>query len=184
MDSLLVSDEGWASSVSGGTNGNYARNETMKHDIKLFSQREVADRLGVSKGTLSKWLSKNNISEDKKVGNKKLYPETIIKQYKAAHKSSAAKVSGGFSTVDFLQKMLQEKQEEINKLKQETESKDATIADLAKEFAKLANQAQQLNLTDKDEDKLRMLTNNSKTSFDDKVLASEHRNWWRRFFNK
>jgi len=29
-----------------------------------------------------------------------------------------------------------------------------------------------------------MLTNNSKTSFDGKGLVFEHKNWWRRFFNK
>ena len=157
----------------------------MKQELKLLSQREIAERLGVSKGTLSKWLSKNNVSEETKKGNKKLYQETIIQQYQNAHKSNNEATSNGFSTVDFLQKELQRKQAEIDELKQDGKQKDATIADLANKLAKLADQAQQLNLTDKDDNKLQRLTDNQFQKQDGAVNSpaeptSHH--WWQKLF--
>lgn len=155
----------------------------MKQEIKLLSQREIAEKLGVSKGTLSKWLSKNNVSEETRKGNKKLYQETIIQQYQRAHKSSDDSTSNGFSTIDFLQKELQRKQAEIDELKQDGKQKDATIADLANKLAKLADQAQQLNLTDKDNGKLEMLTNNKQQDGSANASTeSPQRHWWQKMF--
>ena len=53
----------------------------MKQRKQLFTQTEIANKLGISKGTLSKWISKNNVSPEKITGNKKLYTETIISDY-------------------------------------------------------------------------------------------------------
>lgn len=157
----------------------------MKQELKLLSQREIAERLGVSKGTLSKWLSKNNVSEETRKGNKKLYQETIIQQYQNAHKSNNEATSNGFSTVDFLQKELQRKQAEIDELKQDGKQKDATIADLANKLAKLADQAQQLNLTDKDNNKLQRLTNDHYQKQDKSINSSAEptpHHWWQKLF--
>jgi transcriptional regulator with XRE-family HTH domain len=44
----------------------------MKQEEKLYSQTELADKIGVSKGTLSKWISKNDVSPETIKGNKKL----------------------------------------------------------------------------------------------------------------
>lgn len=157
----------------------------MKQELKLLSQREIAERLGVSKGTLSKWLSKNNVSEETKKGNKKLYQETIIQQYQNAHKSNNEATYNGFSTIVFLQKELQRKQAEIDELKQDGKQKDATIADLANKLAKLADQAQQLNLTDKDDNKLQRLTSDHRQKQDGSANASTEspqRHWWQKLF--
>lgn len=153
----------------------------MKQSINLLSQREIAERIGISKSTLSKWLSKNNVSAETKKGNKKLYRETIIQQYRNAHKANDDNASSGFSTIDFLQKELQQKQLEINELKQEGKQKDATIADLAGKLAKLADQAQQLNLTDKDKNKLIAL-NGQNQDVKKKVVSDTH--WWSKWFNR
>jgi len=153
----------------------------MKQEINLLSQREIAERIGISKSTLSKWLSKNNVSAETKKGNKKLYRETIIQQYRNAHKANNDNVSSGFSTIDFLQKELQQKQQEINDLKQEGKQKDSTIADLAGKLAKLADQAQQLNLTDKDKNKLIAL-NGQNQDVKKKVVSDTH--WWSKWFNR
>ena len=59
----------------------------MKRTNKLYTQTELANKIGVSKGTLSKWLNKNNVSPEIEKGNKKLYKETIIKEYKQAKKA-------------------------------------------------------------------------------------------------
>lgn len=157
----------------------------MKQKLKLLSQREIAERLGVSKGTLSKWLSKNNVSEETRKGNKKLYQETIIQQYQNAHKSNNEATSNGFSTIDFLQKELQRKQTEIDELKQDGKQKDATIADLANKLAKLADQAQQLNLTDKDDNKLQRLTDKQLQKQDGAVnspVEPTSHHWWQKLF--
>lgn len=153
----------------------------MKQSINLLSQREIAERIGISKSTLSKWLSKNNVSAETKIGNKKLYKETLIQQYRNAHKANDDNVSSGFSTIDFLQKELQQKQLEINELKQDGKQKDATIADLAGKLAKLADQAQQLNLTDKDKNKLIAL-NGQNQDVKKKVVSDTH--WWSKWFNR
>lgn len=171
--------------VSVGNWRNDEGNEIMKQEIKLLSQREIAEKLGVSKGTLSKWLSKNNVSEETRRGKKKLYQETIIQQYQNAHKSNNEATSNGFSTIDFLQKELQRKQAEIDELKQDGKQKDATIADLANKLAKLADQAQQLNLTDKDNSKLQRLTSDHRQKQDGSANASTEspqRHWWQKMF--
>lgn len=155
----------------------------MKQEIKLLSQREIAERIGISKSTLSKWLSKNNVSAETKKGNKKLYRETIIQQYRNAHKANDDNASSGFSTIDFLQKELQQKQQEINELKQDGKQKDATIADLASKLAKLADQAQQLNLTDKDDNKLKKLTDKkNQNGLAEKVDYLKPQHWWEKLF--
>lgn len=155
----------------------------MKQEINLLSQREIAERIGISKSTLSKWLSKNNVSAETKKGNKKLYRETIIQQYRNAHKANDDNASSGFSTIDFLQKELQQKQQEINELKQDGKQKDATIADLASKLAKLADQAQQLNLTDKDDNKLKKLTDNkNQNGLAEKVDDLKPQHWWEKLF--
>lgn len=155
----------------------------MKQEIKLLSQREIAERIGISKSTLSKWLSKNNVSAETKKGNKKLYRETIIQQYRNAHKANDDNASSGFSTIDFLQKELQQKQLEINELKQEGKQKDATIADLAGKLAKLADQAQQLNLTDKDDNRLKRLTSRkNQNGLAEKVDDLKPQHWWQKLF--
>ncbi|AIS10095.1 hypothetical protein LACWKB8_1841 (plasmid) [Lactobacillus sp. wkB8] len=155
----------------------------MKQEINLLSQREIAERIGISKSTLSKWLSKNNVSAETKKGNKKLYRETIIQQYRNAHKANDDTASSGFSTIDFLQKELQQKQQEINELKQDGKQKDATIADLASKLAKLADQAQQLNLTDKDDNKLKKLTDKkNQNGLAEKVDYLKPQHWWEKLF--
>lgn len=153
----------------------------MKQEIKLLSQGEIAERIGISKSTLSKWLSKNNISAETTKGNKKFYRETIIQQYHNSHKPHGDSTSNGFSTIDFLQKELQQKQQEINDLKQDGKQKDSTIADLASKLAKLADQAQQLNLTDKDKNKLIAL-NGQNQDVKKKVVNDAH--WWSKWFNR
>lgn len=52
----------------------------MKHLEKYYNQTEIADLLGVSKATVSRYLKKNHITGNKK-NNSKIYPETILKQH-------------------------------------------------------------------------------------------------------
>jgi len=74
----------------------------MKQEEKLYSQTELADKIGVSKGTLSKWISKNDVSPETIKGNRKLYKETIIEKYKQDKKINNSEKKKSFSTVEYL----------------------------------------------------------------------------------
>ncbi|MGE9988356.1 helix-turn-helix domain-containing protein [Lactobacillus johnsonii] len=121
----------------------------MKQVNELYTQTELANKIGVSKGTLSKWLNKNNVSPEIEKGNKKLYKETIIKEYKQAKKADKEEKRASFSTIEYLKNELAKKQAEIDRLNKKLDEKDKQINDYAGQFAKLADQAQQLNLADK-----------------------------------
>lgn len=128
----------------------------MKQDRKLLIQTEIARKLSVSKGNLSKWIKKENVSPVAEEGNKKLFDETLINKYKEAHKPSEINKSKSFSTVEFLQEQLKQKQEENNELKarvkeleDQLKDQNSEVISLAHEFSKLADQAQQLDLADK-----------------------------------
>ncbi|MDB6238253.1 helix-turn-helix transcriptional regulator [Lactobacillus amylovorus] len=91
----------------------------MKQQDKLYSQNELADMLGISRGTFSKWLKKNSVSPKQIKGQRKLYSETVIEQYKKQKESSDTNVPERLTTVQLLQRELEEKQQEIAELKQQ-----------------------------------------------------------------
>lgn len=91
----------------------------MKQQDKLYSQNELADMLGISRGTFSKWLKKNNVSPKQIKGQRKLYSETVIEQYKKQKESSDTNAPERLTTVQLLQRELEEKQQEIAELKQQ-----------------------------------------------------------------
>lgn len=91
----------------------------MKQQDKLYSQNELADMLGISRGTFSKWLKKNNVFPKQIKGQRKLYSETVIEQYKKQKESSDTNTPERLTTVQLLQRELEEKQQEIAELKQQ-----------------------------------------------------------------
>lgn len=167
---------------------------------QLYSQNQIADILGISRGTLSKWLKSNTVSPKQLKGQRKYYDETVIEQYKKSKKVDNTRDKVSKNDLLF-QNTVSEKQEEIDELKQLLKKKEEQLqvkdkqlmrqnnelVEFGKKFAQLADQAQQLNLVDKPLKQERLTINESdtaKTSFDDKGLVFEHKNWWRRFFNK
>ena len=136
-----------------GNNGNKQENETMKQTNKLYNQTELANKLGISKGTLSKWINKNNVSPEKVQGNKKLYKETLINKYYRSKNvdnvNNDKPKRESFSSIEFLKKQVEIQQETIEGLQKKLDEKDKVISDFGRKFAKLADQAQQLNLVDK-----------------------------------
>lgn len=102
----------------------------MKHQVKYYNQTELADLLGVSKATISRYINKLNIS-----GN------TKNKENKHS-----------LSTIQLLQNQIQQLQDEIQdlkkdkqKLNEQLEVKDHQIEKLTQ----LTDQAQRLNAADK-----------------------------------
>lgn len=164
----------------------------MKQGKKLLTQTEIANKLSISKGNLSKWIKKENISPIAEEGNKKLFSETLISEYKDAHKPSKINKSKSFSTIEFLQEQLKQKQEEndglrsrIDDLEEQLKKQNAEVIGLAHDFSKLADQAQQLNLADKQtkqlEDKKEKV---SVSSVDRKQETKENKSFLSRLFGK
>lgn len=120
----------------------------MKHKKRYYNQRQIAEILGISKATASRYLNKIDVSAKEENGAK-LYPETILKQLKEQLKSnqtiSSSKKSP--STIQLLQEQVDQLKDEVKILKEQLKIKDEQI----KATNKLADQAQQLNVLDKKE---------------------------------
>lgn len=120
----------------------------MKHKERYYNQRQIAEILGISKATASRYLNKIDVSAKEENGAK-LYPETILKQLKEQLKSnqtiSSSKKSP--STIQLLQEQVDQLKDEVKILKEQLKIKDEQI----KATNKLADQAQQLNVLDKKE---------------------------------
>lgn len=159
----------------------------MKQSETLYSQNKIAEILGISRGTFSKWLKENSVSPKQQEGQRKLYDETVIEQYKQSKKVNSSEDSRRLTTVELLQDNLKEKQSEIDYLKQQLKEKDAqikakdeTISEFGLKFAKLADQAQQLNLADKPK-----LIDSKKEAISDRKTVNEkvenevkNKKWW------
>ena len=113
---------------------------------KLYSQTEIANLLGISKATVSRYLNKHNVSGTTK-NNSKLYPETVLQQIKKAYTPSKSKTKEHISTIQLLQDQIAQLQAENQTLKEQLKIKDKQI----ETANKLTDQAQQLNVLDKKE---------------------------------
>ena len=165
----------------------------MKQVKRLYTQTEIAHKLEISKGTLSKWINKNNVSPERIQGNKKLYKETIIADYNKDKKTNKEDKKQSFSTIEFLKNEVKRQQTEIERLNKKLDEKDKQINNYAGQFAKLADQAQQLNLADKPqlmqkneivsdenkETKQETMKNASKSA-----KSSNKKSWFKRIWSK
>lgn len=189
----------------------------MKQQDKLYSQNELAEMLGISRGTFSKWLKKNSVSPKQIKGQRKLYSETVIEQYKKQKESSDTNVPERLTTVQLLQRELEEKQQEIAELKQQLvdnrnefkerearleakiDEKDKLIASqvqssnhlvessnrIADKVTVLVDQAHQLSMYDKIQDKkvesdaeIKPEQSSSDEKADSSTEKSSKKHWW------
>lgn len=191
----------------------------MKQQDKLYSQNELADMLGISRGTFSKWLKKNSVSPKQIKGQRKLYSETVIEQYKKQKESSDTNAPERLTTVHLLQRELEEKQQEIAELKQQLvdnrnefkerearleakiDEKDKLIASqvqssnqlvessnrIADKVTVLVDQAHQLSMYDKIQDKkvesdaeIKPEQSSSDEKVDNYSTNETKKHWWQR----
>lgn len=116
----------------------------MKQQIKYYNQTEIADILGVSKATISRYINKLDISGNIK-NKEKLYPETILKQLRNELKPTKTNKNHAPSTIQLLQDQIEQLKDENKTLKEQLKIKDEQI----KTANQLADQAQKLNALDK-----------------------------------
>ncbi|MGZ0157595.1 LacI family DNA-binding transcriptional regulator (plasmid) [Lactobacillus johnsonii] len=143
----------------------------MKQHRRLYSQTEIAKIAGVSKATVSRYISKLDVSATTK-DNAKLYDETVLKQVQEAYKIHKNNKNERLSTIQLLQEQISQLKEEntrliyenkqlnqkVNQKDQELNEDKNKIAELtnktielAQELTQLTNQAQRLNVLDKKE---------------------------------
>lgn len=165
----------------------------MKQVKRLYTQTEIAYKLGISKGTLSKWINKNNVSPERIKGNKKLYKETIIADYNKDKKTNKEDKKQSFSTIEFLKNEVERQQAEIERLNEKLDEKDKQINDYARQFAKLADQAQQLNLADKPQlmqknevvsDENKETKQETSKNASESAKSSNKKSWFKRIWGK
>lgn len=178
---------------------------------KLLNQNEIARQLGISRGTLSKWLKKNAVSPKQLKGQQKLYEETVIEQYKKDKDGEKEEKKSDLSPTILLLNQIEQQKKEIEYLKLQLNKKDAeiadkteqikentkTIADFGKQFAQLADQSQHLNLLDKSKLKNHAFNSVSSTVSEtenketvegaekssETTLKEENiKHWWQRIF--
>lgn len=138
--------------------------ETVKmKQQKLLNQNEIARQLGISRGTLSKWLKKNAVSPKQIKGQQKLYEETVIDQYKKDKVGEKEEKKSDLSPTTLLLNQIEQQKQEIEYLRSQLDKKDAeiadkteqikentkTIADFGKQFAKFTDRAQGIDLLEK-----------------------------------
>lgn len=122
---------------------------------KTYTVTQIADIAGVSKASVSRWLSAHHVSPKHTKGKSKYFDATYVEQYLNAHKANNSKDSDTLTPTSLLQEQVNMLTRENERLTKENQAqselikqKDKEIADYAQRFATLADQAQHLHLAD------------------------------------
>lgn len=117
----------------------------MKQRKFIYTQTDIANKIGVSKATVSRYLSKKDVARIVS-GNSILYDETTLEQAsKDLKKTKTAEKRP--SIIELLETQIDQLKQENQLLKEQLKIKDKQIETLAT----LTTQAQQLNALDKKE---------------------------------
>lgn len=164
---------------------------------KLLNQNEIARQLGISRGTLSKWLKKRAVSPKQLKGQQKLYDETVIEQYKKDKTGEKEEKKSDLSPTTLLLNQIEQQEKQIEYLKSQIEKKDIAladrdkrleekekvIADFGKQLGELKYQVQSLDLP-----KIEHTVSDgvfktvSETDEKETVSKEDHKHWWQRIF--
>lgn len=112
--------------------------------MKQYNVTEIAEESGVSKATVSRWLSKNNVTPAETNNKEKFYSETILKRFLSERKGSKSKANTP-SRLELLQNQVDELMKQNEVLARQLEIKDKQIEALTV----IAKQSQALSFADK-----------------------------------
>lgn len=116
----------------------------MKQRKFIYTQTDIANKIGVSKATVSRYLSKKDVARIVS-GNSILYDETTLEQASKDLKKTK-NTEKRPSIIELLEMQIDQLKQENQLLKEQLKIKDKQIETLAT----LTTQAQQLNALDKD----------------------------------
>ena len=180
---------------------------------ELLTKSKIADALGTNPMRVTRFIERNKINAVKKEGKRELFKLTDFNSLKKELDDPEAKKeaqSHAFSKDEYiltLKKQLEDQQEQFNKMLQ---AKDETIDSLKETIAtskhayedmkdqltvkdnqitaltKLTNNAQTLNLVDKDPKRLQTAQGNAETKVEQSSSESSSNemprtHWWQRF---
>ena len=184
---------------------------------ELLTKSGIADALATNPMRVTRFVERNKINAVKKEGKRELYKLTqfnALKDELNAPESNKDTQSHGFSKDDYILTLKQQLKEQQQQYEQVIESKDETISSLKETIAtsqksyddmkdqlavkdnqitaltKLTNNAQTLNLVDKDPKRIQAAHGNAETkseqsSSDEKVDSSikkqPKKHWWQRW---
>lgn len=181
----------------------------------LLTKSGIADALGTNPMRVTRFIDRNKINTVKKEGKRELFELTQFNALKDELNANEAKKdakSHGFSKDDYILTLKQQLKEQKEQYEQVIESKEETISSLKETIAtsqhayddmkdqlavkdkqissltKLTNNAQTLNLVDKDPKRIQAAHNDAETKYeqptsDDKIdnhSANEKKHWWQR----
>ena len=189
----------------------------LKVSEELLTKSKIADALGTNPMRVTRFIERNKINAVKKEGKRELFKLTDFNVLKNELNEPEAKEraqSHSFSKDDYiltLKKQLEDQQKQFDEV---LKSKDETIDSLKETIAtskhayedmkdqlavkdnqitaltKLTNNAQTLNLVDKDPKRLQTAQGNAETDNersngskkkDDSLNESSKKHWWQRF---
>ena len=192
----------------------------LKVSENLLTKSRIAEALGTNPMRVTRFIERNKINAVKKEGKRELFKLTdfnALKKELSEPETKKEAQSHAFSKDDYiltLKKQLEDQQKQFDEV---LKSKDETIDSLKETIAtskhayedmkdqltvkdnqitaltKLTNNAQTLNLVDKDPKRLQTAKSDSERSSPQNVtddqqvtLRSEkpHKNWWQRHFGK
>lgn len=158
----------------------------MQHDKNLLNQSEIANKLGVNRSTISRFIKENGVAPQQIKGRQKFYDATIVQQFKQVNKKKKeVKKSGNSSNDELLNQVIAQQREEIAELKNQVKEKDEIIksnnedlVEISKQLAKLTSQAQQLNLLDKPKQIKNSEENVVAKNETETTTATKKKHWW------
>ena len=192
----------------------------LKVSKELLTKSGIADALGTNPMRVTRFVERNKINTVKKEGKRELYKLTqfnALKDELNAPESNKDTQSHGFSKDDYILTLKQQLKEQQQQYEQVIESKDETISSLKETIAtsqksyddmkdqlavkdnqitaltKLTNNAQTLNLVDKDPKRIQAAHGDAETKpersssdekKDDSKTESSKNHWWQRLRNK
>ncbi|MCP9317924.1 hypothetical protein KBX20_09895 [Lactobacillus helveticus] len=192
----------------------------LKVSEDLLTKSGIADALGTNPMRVTRFIDRNKINAVKKEGKRELFKLTQFNALKDELNAPEAKKdaqSHSFSKDDYILTLKQQLKEQKEQYEQVVASKDETISSLKATIAtsqhayddmkdqlavkdkqissltKLTNNAQTLNLVDKDPKRIQAAHGNAETkseqsSSDEKKdyskTESSKNNWWQRLRNK
>ena len=189
----------------------------LKVSKELLTKSGIADALGTNPMRVTRFVERNKINAVKKEGKRELFKLTqfnALKEELNAPESKKDAQSHGFSKDDYILTLKQQLKEQKQQYEQVIESKDETIYSLKEtietsqqayndmkdqlavkdsqitDLTKLTNNAQTLNLVDKDPKRIQAAHNDAETKpeqssadekADDSTKESPKKHWWQRW---
>lgn len=168
---------------------------------KTYTVTQIANIAGVSKASVSRWLSDRGVNPDHVKGKAKYFKSTCLQQYLEAHKAPQNKSSDLPTTTELLQEQISLLKEENKRLIERIEKQDLQIKEKDQQISnwtnqsaiisKLANDSHNMNkkLLETQEEKIEKSDEKSNSisevSDHSKESTGEtHLNWFQRHFGK